>query len=203
LENPKLRYPAWLWLAIKIAVRPFAGALVRHYSHRRIATFGSESVPKNGGLLILANHISDLDPILVQWACPRPIFFMAKRELFDMKGIGWLMRTFQAFPVKPDSPDRGAIRRAIALLKAGECVCIFPEGKISPKGTLLPLNLGYEMIARQSNVCIIAAIIRGAEPVMPYGTTKLIHATTQISVRWKRVTDLDTISSILAGEEAA
>jgi 1-acyl-sn-glycerol-3-phosphate acyltransferase len=201
LAKPRLRYPAWLWLAIKIAVRPFAGALVRHYSHHRIAAHGLESVPKNGGLLILANHISDLDPILVQWACPRPIFFMAKRELFDMKGIGWLMRTFQAFPVKPDSPDRGALRRAIALLKAGECVCIFPEGKISPNGTLLPLNLGYEMIARQSNANIIAAIIRGAEPVMPYGTTKLIHSTSQISVSWKKVTDLETISFILSGEE--
>ena len=77
---------------------------------------GSRRVPRKGGVLILANHIADIDPIVVQMACRRTIHFMAKSELFEIKLLGPLIRWFRAFPVKRGEPDRPSLRHAIELL---------------------------------------------------------------------------------------
>ncbi len=134
---------------------------------------------------MVVNHISDLDPILVQWACPRPVHFMAKQSLFEIRGLGRLMRIFRAFPVVPNSADRKAIRWAIALLKSGECVCIFPEGRLSETARLQPLNSGYEMIARQSGAAVAVGHISGANQILPYGTTRPVRRSVTISVEWQ------------------
>src|SRR5947209_3623184 len=65
---------------------------------------GAYRVPSSGGVLILANHQADIDPIVVQLACKRPVYFMAKSELFEMKGVRYILRLFRAFPVKRGEP---------------------------------------------------------------------------------------------------
>jgi 1-acyl-sn-glycerol-3-phosphate acyltransferase len=89
---------------------------------------GEERVPAQGGLVVAANHRSYLDPPLLGTWFPRTIHFMAKRELFSMPGVAWLIRQWHAFPVDRDSADLGAIRRALRILKEGGVVGIFPEG---------------------------------------------------------------------------
>ena len=192
-----MRYPLWLWWLIRLVLRPFTTGWLRFYSRTAPHCTGWELLPTKGGLLLIANHISDLDPILVQWASPRPVHFMAKQSLFEIRGLGPLMRVFQAFPVVPHSADRKAIRRAIDLLRAGECVGIFPEGQLSIDGNLQPLNPGYELIARQSQAAIAVGHISGAEFILPYGTTRPVRKKAPIRVRWRLAENLSDIPRIM------
>lgn len=131
---------------------------------------GSYRVPKSGGVLILANHLADVDPIIVQVACPRPIHFMAKSELFAMPVLGSILRQFKAFPVKRGEPDRGSIKRAIQLLRMGEVVCVFPEGQLSEDGELQELKPGIALLARMAECEVICCGLRDTNRVMPYGS---------------------------------
>lgn len=129
---------------------------------------GRRNVPQTGGLLILSNHLADIDPPIVQIACKRSIHFMAKSELFEMPVLKHLIRWFHAFPVKRGEPDRAAIKHAISLLHSGEAVCIFPEGELSEKGTLLPLLPGSALIVRKADVPVVCVGLRNTNRVMPY-----------------------------------
>ena len=129
---------------------------------------GKSNVPMKGGLLILSNHISDIDPPVVQIACKRPIHFMAKSELFEIPILKHLIRWFHAFPVKRGEPDRAAIKHAIGLLQQGEAVCIFPEGQLSETGSLLPLLPGAALIVRKAGVPVVCVGLRRTNRVLPY-----------------------------------
>src|SRR3981081_3731442 len=95
------------------------------------------NVPRSGPLLIVSNHVGAIDPAIIGAWTPRPVWFMAKAELF--KGSwAWLMRGYHAFPVVRHSPDRTALRRAFALLKQGSAVVLFPEGHRSDTARPLP-----------------------------------------------------------------
>lgn len=168
-------------------------------------TLGRANVPRRGGLLILSNHLADLDPIAVQLACPRHIRFMAKSELFDMKGIGGFLRWFGAFPVKRGEPDRAAMRVAAEHLKSGEPVCVFPEGELSETGAMLPLKSGVALIVRMAEVPVICVGLSGTNRALPYG--KLIPRPSfhWITARWGTARSFDkgsTTEEIMSWAEA-
>ena len=122
------------------------------------------------GAVIIAPHVSYLDPVAL-WLSARPqqfIRFMAKDDLFTQekgltrKLLGWLISAVGAFPIKRDSADKAAIKRAVAMLKRGELVGIFPEGTRRGKGNLQPtLHGGAMLIARMAHVPVVAVGIRG------------------------------------------
>ncbi len=95
---------------------------------------GAENIPRTGAILA-GNHVSYLDPILLWCASPRPVHFMAKRELWDSRFMAWLLPRFWAFPVNRGEPDRTAITTATELLRAGELVGVFPEGGRAEDGS--------------------------------------------------------------------
>lgn len=146
--------------------------------------FGSRRVPRRGGVLILANHLADVDPIVVQAACPRPIFFMAKSELFEMPILRSFLKLFRAFPVKRGEPDRSAIKRAVELLKQGHAVCVFPEGQLSEDGNLQELKAGVGLIARMADVPVQCVRIRNSNRVMPYGSLIPRPALAWVDAHW-------------------
>jgi 1-acyl-sn-glycerol-3-phosphate acyltransferase len=152
-----------------------------------ISSRGAYRVPSDGPVLILSNHISDVDPIAVQVACPRAVHFMAKSELFEMKLVGRMIRWFQAFPVKRGEPDRAAMRHAIDLLKMGEVVSVFPEGQLSEDGELQELKPGVALIVRQAGAPVICCGIRNSNKVMPYGSVTPRFSWTKITVEWGEV----------------
>lgn len=127
------------------------------------------AIPRHGGFLLVANHRSDIDPILLQWACPRRIYFMAKSELFPVPILGHLMRAFGAFPVKRGEPDRASLRYAASLTEMGEVVGIFPEGELSEDGEMLPLKPGVALLIRMAKVPVVCVGLRRTEKIMPYG----------------------------------
>jgi len=134
-----------------------------------ICVRGAYRVPRRGGVLVLANHRADIDPIVVQVACPRRVHFMAKSELFGIPILGGVIRSFGAFPVRRGAPDRASLRVAIELLRAGKVVGVFPEGELTESGELQPILPGAALVARQAAVPVICVGLRNTERVLPYG----------------------------------
>lgn len=166
------------------------------FSLNPLSVRGRALVPREGGLIVLSNHLADLDPLLLQYASPRPVRFMAKADLFELKVIGSILRYVQAFPVKRGQPDRGALKYAIALAKAGEVVIIFPEGELSATGELLPLLPGAGLIIRQAGVPAICCRIDGTNLLLPYGqTVPRFRLGAKLTARWSEARNLSGYSN--------
>jgi 1-acyl-sn-glycerol-3-phosphate acyltransferase len=129
---------------------------------------GAQNVPKTGGVLICPNHLSDADPAAVGVAMPRKPYFMAKEELFSLRILGTVLRYWKMIPVKRDSADRAALRRAEELLKGGEAVVIFPEGGGNFEGTLQPLHSGALMLALRCKVPVVPVALVNTNVVWKY-----------------------------------
>lgn len=156
-----------------------------------IRVWNRSRVPRSGGLLILANHLADVDPVAVQLACRRPIHFMAKSELFEMKVLGSVIRAFKAFPVKRGEPDRGAIKRAVQLLRMGEVVCVFPEGQLSADGKLQELKPGIALLARMAECNTICCGLENTNRIMPYGKVTPRISWHRTHARWGEARKFD------------
>jgi 1-acyl-sn-glycerol-3-phosphate acyltransferase len=126
---------------------------------------GRERVPREGGLLLVCNHISFLDPPLLGAVMPRPVEFMTMAELFRKPWLARLLRTVGCFPIDRSRIDHGAAREAIRRLRAGRCVVIFPEGGIrlteqSVLGGEPAFKPGAGSIAVLGGAAILPAIVR-------------------------------------------
>ncbi len=126
----------------------------------RVRFSGAHKIPSEGGVLLVANHLSYVDPILLQLACPRPIRFMGYKGLRSHWFFDWAFRLSGALAISSESPSDG-IRQGIKALKAGEVLAVFPEGHISRTGQFMALKRGFELLARKANVPVIPAFIDG------------------------------------------
>jgi 1-acyl-sn-glycerol-3-phosphate acyltransferase len=131
---------------------------------------GKSNLLRSGGLLIVANHLSDSDPAILGHALHRQCYYMAKRELFEIPVLAWIIKTLRAFPVNRGSPDRAAIRKTVELLQRGEAVVVFPEGQLSESGELQPLMPGVAMIVARSGAPVICAGLIGTYRIIPFGS---------------------------------
>ncbi|MDI9637351.1 phosphoribosylglycinamide formyltransferase [Kamptonema cortianum] len=144
----------------------------------------ADRVPKTGPLLVFANHLSNSDPVLIQYSSPRLLHFMARRDIFNMRFLGWLVRWFRAFPVIQSSPDKGAIKQALRYLSEGEAVAVFPEGQLSSNGELGPLFAGAALLVRKSKATVICVGIKGTNKFMPNPKTTPGWAGTALVANW-------------------
>ncbi|MGL6016135.1 MAG: lysophospholipid acyltransferase family protein [Selenomonadaceae bacterium] len=126
---------------------------------------GSENMPLEGGVIMAANHLSNLDPPLAGTFSPRPISYMAKQELFDIPVFGPAIRQLHAFPVKRGAADRGAIKAALQLLQEGKCLGLFPEGTRSKDGRIHKPEAGIALIAAKAGVPVVPTAIIGTDQV--------------------------------------
>lgn len=134
----------------------------------RYRAYGTENVPKDGGVILAPNHISYLDPPAVGVGIRRQVHFMAKLELFQIPVLGFLIKSVGAFPVKRGTADRAALKRAIELLQQGKVVCLFPEGKRSETGEPLDAELGVGMIVLKAKVPVVPVAVIGTTSVLPF-----------------------------------
>ena len=144
--------------------RALIAVLVRAIFGLRIV--GLENVPASGGLVVAANHISNLDPPILGAALPRPVFYMAKKELFAIPVLGPLIRRLNAFPVDRAAGGTAALRASLRLLKAGRCVGMFPEGGRNVTGTNEEKG-GAAFLAAASGVPVLPAAIVGTRRLRP------------------------------------
>lgn len=139
----------------------------------RVEVIGKDNIPKEGGVLICANHIDNLDPPIVGITCPRPIHFMAKEELFKVPILGTILNNVQAFPVKRGASDREALRKGLKVLKEKEVLGLFPEGTRSKNGKLGKGLAGAGFFALRSSAYVIPCAIIG--PYKIFGKIKVIY----------------------------
>jgi len=128
---------------------------------------GFRNVPQTGGVLLLCNHQSHLDPPYVAVRMLRPCAFLAKSELFKSRGFAWLIRSLGAFPVKQGKGDVGAMKQSIKLLAGGRAVLMFPEGSRTGHGGLQPLEPGMGLIVRRAKVPVVPVAIDGTFSAWP------------------------------------
>src|SRR5438477_4424811 len=129
----------------------FSRALVRCFY--RPTALGINNLPE-GGFLLLPNHISWVDAIVLQLTCPRPIRYIVDQEFYRKPMLHPFLRLVRCIPINVRH-SHSAIRAAAEQIAAGEIVCLFPEGQLERAGTLLRLQRGYELIARHA----IAAVV--------------------------------------------
>ncbi|MGZ4122077.1 MAG: lysophospholipid acyltransferase family protein [Tumebacillaceae bacterium] len=120
-----------------------------------------KNVPDQGSVLLVSNHISNLDPPLVGSPIDRQVRFMAKDELFKVPVLGWLLRGVGAFPVKRGAGDRNALRTVFKILDDGEVLGMFPEGTRSKSGELEEAHTGAAAFALRSKATLIPVAIVG------------------------------------------
>lgn len=143
----------------KIYYRIFAWIFKLFY---RINVVGAENIPTNDGFLVCSNHFSATDPIKIAYAFRgHQIHFMAKKELFKVPVIGFLVKTLGAFPVDRSKADVGAIKHMLKLLTTGHNAGMFPQGtrhpKTDPRGT--PVKNGAGMIAARTGASVVPVFI--------------------------------------------
>ena len=125
-----------------------------------------EFLPESGGALIVANHVSYLDPSMVGACFRNPIYYLARKSLF--KGfLGWLLPRIQVIPVDLGTGDLGSMKRILRLLKEGNRVLIFPEGTRSPDGTLQAAEAGVGFIIAKGEVPVVPLRLFGAHECWP------------------------------------
>lgn len=138
----------------------------------RAKVFGLENVPDEGGVILAANHLSNWDPPFLATFLARKVSYMAKQELFDVPIFGRAIRGLRAFPVRRGASDRAAIKTAVAELRAGRCVGLFPEGTRSRDGKVHDAGAGVALIAALSGAPVVPAAIIGTNEI--FSTGKLL-----------------------------
>jgi acyl-[acyl-carrier-protein]-phospholipid O-acyltransferase/long-chain-fatty-acid--[acyl-carrier-protein] ligase len=161
--------PAWAWLVLAAVLLPLAW-LTRYvlfvrlplwlWGHAlyRIRYFGLNNVPATGPALLVANHVSHIDALLIQSALGRPVRFLIWAPYARLPGLRWVFWLARVIPVDSGAGPRaiiGALRTAAEALDRGELVCIFAEGGITRTGFLLPFHRGLEQIVKRSPAPII------------------------------------------------
>jgi 1-acyl-sn-glycerol-3-phosphate acyltransferase len=135
----------------------------------RLRVTGREHVPERGGVILAANHVSNVDPVVVACAVRRKVHFMAKAELFRNPAFGWFLRRLQAFPLSRDQVQPSALRRSLAVLREGHALLVFPEGTRGDGATLQPPRAGAGMLAIRSGCPVVPMYHEGTADVLPRG----------------------------------
>jgi 1-acyl-sn-glycerol-3-phosphate acyltransferase len=137
----------------------------------RLSARGIEHLPRTGPAVLVANHVSWLDPIVLPLVLPRKPGFLAMEELWRMPGVRFVMRSYGplAIPLRRGVVDATALKRTLEALQSGALVIVFPEGGISPDGQLRPFHRGAALLAARAGAPIVPVAIVGTRDALPLG----------------------------------
>ncbi len=133
----------------------------------RYQSLGSNRVPESGPLLLLSNHQSNLDPVLVGIGTRRPVNSLARQTLFDTPGLAWMIRSLDAIPIDRDGLGLAGLKETLRRLRRDEAVLLFPEGRRSDDGQLAALKPGVCALARRGRATLVPVGIDGAFEAWP------------------------------------
>ncbi len=134
---------------------------------------GRDNLPAKGPFVLVSNHLSVADPVLLGAKIGQRVIFMAKEELFRNRLIAYFISSFGALPVYRGSSNRDALHQSSAILKRGKILGMFPEGKRSLTGSLMQGQPGAALIAYHNKILIVPVSIIGTEKIR--GTEWLFH----------------------------
>jgi 1-acyl-sn-glycerol-3-phosphate acyltransferase len=143
------------------AARLFVGLAIQVYFS--VERTGRKNIPKKGPVILAANHRSFLDPFIIGICLRRPVYFVAKRELFDKRWQGWLLNRLGAFPIKRGESDEESMATARGVLERGGALVIFPEGTRIRKGHLGRPKRGVGRLALETGAPVVPIAIMGSE----------------------------------------
>lgn len=132
----------------------------------RLRVDGMKRYPRTGPMLVCSNHQSNLDPLILGCACPRPVNYLAKKQLFSFPPLGWFLRWNDAIELDRKK-GLGGIKETLKRLKRNESVVMFPEGTRSRDGELQPVKGGFCTLVKKTKVPIMPVAIEGAWDAMP------------------------------------
>ncbi|TVP42773.1 MAG: 1-acyl-sn-glycerol-3-phosphate acyltransferase [Halomonas sp.] len=131
----------------------------------RLRVHGREHIPKQGAALVVCNHVSFMDALVLGGASPRPLRFVMDQPIFDSPWLKWWFQLVGAIPIESERRSPGAIRRALddvsEALRHGEVVMVFPEGRLTPDGEIHAFRRGLETILARDDVPVIPAGLAG------------------------------------------
>lgn len=157
-----------------------------------LKVYGAHRVPGRGGVLLVSNHQSYLDPVLLGVRLKRPLSYMAKSSLFKVPPFAWFIRSLGAFPIKQNSADIRALKEAIERVHEGRALNVFPEGSRTDTGKLLPIEPGIALVIRRAKVPVVPAVIDGAFDAWPL--TRKMFRPAKIRVLYGSPMDLSNLS---------
>jgi 1-acyl-sn-glycerol-3-phosphate acyltransferase len=144
-----LRFVAWLLV----------------HTFYRIRLVHAERIPDEGAAVLVCNHVSYVDAIVIMAESPRPIRFVMDHRIFRMPVVGWLFRHAKAIPIAPAHENATLLERAYEAcakaLEDGDLVCIFPEGKLTKTGDMNPFRHGVTEILRRKSAPVVPMALRG------------------------------------------
>jgi len=154
---------SWSWFYY--ISRALVGAFFRL---ARCEVEGIENIPPEGPVLVVSNHLSLADPPLLGVKLGRKVRFMAKKELFRFRWLGYFIRGLGAFPVHRGRLDRRALRQSLEVIGNGEVLVVFPEGMRSRSGQLRRAFSGVALIALKSKAPVVPVGISGTEDIKEF-----------------------------------
>jgi 1-acyl-sn-glycerol-3-phosphate acyltransferase len=135
------------------------------HSVYRLEERGLDNIPDTGAAVLVCNHVSFVDALIIAAACPRPVRFVMDHQIFRLPLLGAVFRASKAIPIAPAKEDAELLARAYEtiaqVLNDGDLVCIFPEGRITDNGELYPFRSGIRRIIRQTAVPVVPLALRG------------------------------------------
>ncbi|HMP02146.1 MAG TPA: lysophospholipid acyltransferase family protein [Gemmatales bacterium] len=128
---------------------------------------GRRHVPRQGPLLVIANHQSFIDPFLVGVMMGRRLTYLARKTLYRSKLLAWILPRLGAIPLDQEGPATAGIKAALEALRAGEVVVLFPEGERTWDGKMQPLMPGVALLVRKARVPVLPIGLAGAYEALP------------------------------------
>lgn len=158
----------WFYYVFKMLSKIYFSILFK------VDIVGEENIPKSGGAIICSNHMSNYDPVILGAFMKRLPRFMAKKELFENHILNWALTNLQVFPVDRENAGMETFRKTIKILKSGEMIGIFAQGKRVKKGEESTAKAGVALFSLKSNapvipVCIIGNYKMFSKIVIRYG----------------------------------
>ena len=150
----------------------------------RLKVTGQENIPQDGSFIIVANHSSLLDPVILGISIKPKIIFVAAAYLFKIGWLSYLLRKANSIPVQREN-DIKAIKQSLIILQQGGVLGIFPEGGVDRQKDNLPIKAGAAFLATSVGVPIVPVRIKGADRALPRGA-KFIRSLNKIEVEIKK-----------------
>jgi 1-acyl-sn-glycerol-3-phosphate acyltransferase len=129
----------------------------------QLTVMAPPQLPRSGPAILVCNHTSGLDPLLLQGTINRVIVWMMAKEYYEMAALRWFFETIEAIPVSRNGRDSAATRAALRALEHGNILGIFPEGRISPDRNFLPFQTGVAMMAIKTKMPVYPAYLDGSQ----------------------------------------